>query len=255
MGKRPKRKVILFLVEGKSDREALQLAVPELYDEIDENFEVFFPTIREDEEEVGGDITSKIGVHPRNIEDRIYSLFLKDFFDEEKILPKDITEIVQVVDTDGVYIPDTCVTVGTNPDGSEKPYYCENGIVCANPAYILKRNECKRENLDYLSSLEKIKVKQKSVPYKVYYFSCNLDHYLHHSANLDYRMKRTLTDAFAKTYIGDAEGFVKEISDDPGAVSNVSYADSWAYIKEGMNSISRHTNLNLLFDRMTSEDS
>ena len=68
MGKRPKRKVILFLVEGKSDREALQLAVPELYDEIDENFEVFFPTIREDEEEVGGDITSKIGVHPRNIE-------------------------------------------------------------------------------------------------------------------------------------------------------------------------------------------
>lgn len=26
MGKRPKRKIVLFLVEGKSDREALQLA-------------------------------------------------------------------------------------------------------------------------------------------------------------------------------------------------------------------------------------
>ena len=35
MGKRPKRKIVLFLVEGKSDREALQLAIPELYDEID----------------------------------------------------------------------------------------------------------------------------------------------------------------------------------------------------------------------------
>ncbi len=31
MGKRPKRKIVLFLVEGKSDREALQLAISELY--------------------------------------------------------------------------------------------------------------------------------------------------------------------------------------------------------------------------------
>lgn len=41
MGKRPKRQIVLFLVEGKSDREALQLAIPELYDQIDENIEVF----------------------------------------------------------------------------------------------------------------------------------------------------------------------------------------------------------------------
>ncbi len=27
MGKRPKRKIVLFLVEGKSDREALKLAI------------------------------------------------------------------------------------------------------------------------------------------------------------------------------------------------------------------------------------
>ena len=40
MGKRPKRKIALFLVEGKSDREALKLAIPELYDQIDEDIEV-----------------------------------------------------------------------------------------------------------------------------------------------------------------------------------------------------------------------
>lgn len=51
MGKRPKRKIVLFLVEGKSDREALQLAIPELYDEIDEDIEVYFPIIRKEEEE------------------------------------------------------------------------------------------------------------------------------------------------------------------------------------------------------------
>ena len=51
----------------------------------------------EDEEEKGGDITSKIQVWPRNIEEKIYELFLKNFFDEQKIMPKDITEIVQIV--------------------------------------------------------------------------------------------------------------------------------------------------------------
>lgn len=93
MGKRPKRQIVLFLVEGKSDRKALQLAIPELYDRIDENIEVFFPTMVEDEEEKGGDITSKIQVWPRNIEEKIYELFLKNFFDEQKIMPKDITEV------------------------------------------------------------------------------------------------------------------------------------------------------------------
>lgn len=113
MGKRPKRKIVLFLVEGKSDREALKLAIPELYDQIDEDIEVYFPVIRREDEEKGGDITTSLytdkqgktyWVHPNNIEDAIYTLFLEDFFDREKILPKDITEIIQIVDTDGAYI-------------------------------------------------------------------------------------------------------------------------------------------------------
>lgn len=106
MGKRPKRQIVLFLVEGKSDREALQLAIPELYDQIDGNMEVFFPVMIEDEEEKGGDITSKIKVWPRNIEEKIYEFFLKDFFNEQKILPKDIAEIVQIIDMDGAYVSD-----------------------------------------------------------------------------------------------------------------------------------------------------
>ena len=115
---------------------------------------------------------------------------------------------------------------------------------------IVKRNEQKSENLDYLSSCTTIKVKQKTVPYSVYYVSCNLDHYLHRSANLDYRMKRSLADTFARTYIGDVEGFIKEISDDPGAVKGMSYDESWNYIKEDKNSLHRHTNLKLLFEKL-----
>jgi len=253
MGKRPKRKIVLLLVEGKSDREALQLAIPEFYDQIDENIEVFFPIIRKDEEEAGGDITSRIGVHPRNIEGEIYSLFLKDFFDEEKIMPKDISEIIQIVDIDGVYIPDEAVVEGENPNGTGKPYYGAESIICLNTDHIIKRNVYKRENLDYLSSLTTIKVRQKTVPYSVYYFSSNLDHFLHHEANLEYRMKCYLADTFAKNHIGDPEGFVEEISGDPAAVTGMTYEESWDYIRQGLNSLQRHTNINLLFDRLISE--
>ena len=254
MGKRPKRKIVLFLVEGKSDREALQITIPELYDQIDENIEVFFPIMRDvqnnAEDEAGGDITSRFGVHPRTIESDIYDLFLKNFFDEQKILPKDVSEIIQIVDTDGVYVPDDAVSEGKNPNGTDKTYYGTNSIICSNTRNIIKRNEYKRENLDYLSSLNTLKVRQKSPRYSVYYFSCNLDHFLHNSANLDHTLKRSLSEKFARNYIGDPEGFANAISGDPDAATGMDYAESWNFIKEGLNSLQRHTNLNVLFDNL-----
>lgn len=111
---------------------------------------------------------------------------------------------------------------------------------CAEEAVkLVSDSEKNRESVDMLQSL-----------HSVYYVSCNLDHYLHRSANLDYRMKRSLADTFARTYIGDVEGFIKEISDDPGAVKGMSYDESWNYIKEDKNSLHRHTNLNLLFEKL-----
>ena len=252
-GKRHKRNIVLFLVEGKADRNALQIAISELYDRIDENIEVFFPTIREDSEEVGGDITSKIGSHPRNIEEKIYKLFLQDFFDEEKILPKDISEIIQIIDMDGVYVPDDAVREVTDSEFGNRVYYGNNEIICPNRARILKRNECKRENLDYLSSLSVIKVKQKRVPYSAYYFSSNLDHFIHHDANLEYRLKSSLADTYARNYLGNIEGFVRDISEDPGAVKGMSYDESWSYIKQGTNSLCRYTNINVLFESLRSD--
>lgn len=251
MGKRPKRKIVLFLVEGKSDREALQLAIPELYDQIDENIEVFFPVMVENEDEKGGDITSKFKVYPNNIEDKIYELFLKDFFNKQKIMPKDITEIIQIIDMDGAYVSNDMVRLGENPVGENRPYYNLDTILTQNVNGIIKRNEQKRKNIDYLSSLRALKVKQKTVKYSVYYFSSNLDHFLHNDANLPYREERAKADAFARQYIGNIEGFVKRISEDLGSSTNMNYDQSWDFIKTiGINSLQRHTNLDVLLKEL-----
>ena len=236
MGNRPKRKIVLFLVEGKSEREALH---------IDESIEVFFPIIREDTEERGGDITSRNWVSPNNIEDKMYKLFLKNFFDEEKIFPKDINEIIQIVDMDGAYIPDNDIVLFDDPNSEEKPFYSQSSIICSNVDYMITRNLRKRENFDYLCSLNAIKVKQKTVPYSVYFFSSNIDHFLHNDANLSCKKKCSLAEQFAKGFIGKTEDFIKYISD--SSVGDT-YEASWQYIKQGHNSLQRHTNLKLLFD-------
>lgn len=177
-------------------------------------------------------------------------IFLKDFFDEQKIMPKDITEIVQIVDMDGAYVSDDMICAGENPTGENKPYYAENAIITQRVENIIKRNAHKRENIDYLSSLQTIKVRQKTVKYSVYYFSANLDHFLHYDANLDYKKKIDLADSFARTYIGNVEGFIRQITDDPAAVG-MDYEQSWNFIKtEGCNSLQRHTNLNILLSNL-----
>lgn len=262
MGKRPKRKIVLVLVEGKSDREALRSAISELYERIDENIEVFFPVIRDGCKDRGGDITTSFyidkrnksrKVTPENIEDAIYLLFLENFFDQNKIMPKDISEIIQVVDLDGAYIPDDCVLLDSEIPQDQSPFYDEENIYCSDVAKIIKRNKQKRENLDYLSSRKTIKVKSQSKPYSIYYFSSNLDHFLHHDANLDNHQKVKYAEEFSFKFIENVEGFVNEISEDQDATRDMTYKESWNYIKEGTHSLERHTNLNLLMRSLWSE--
>ena len=252
-GKRPKRKVVLFLVEGQSEINALKPVISALYDSIDPEIEVFFPTIVEDGGDKRGDITSKNGISPRVIEGCIYKLFFANFFDVEKLFPKDVTEVIQLVDLDGAYIPDEQVVYGENPNGVDKPYYGDNQILTTDVDNMLLRNTRKRENLDYLSSLSELSIKSKRPKYSVFFFSSNLDHFLYGDANLSMREKTSKSDEYAARYELDPEGFVSAIKATPGALLDMNYEQSWQFIKEENNSIKRYSNINILLDRLLNE--
>lgn len=254
-GKREKRKVVLFLVEGQSEINALKPIISALYDSIDPEIEVFFPTIIENGCDTRGDITSKCGITPNVIEKCIYKLFLSSFFDTEKLYPKDITEIIQLVDLDGAYIPDKLVTYGENPNGENKPYYCNDGIITTNVESMILRNQRKRGNLDYLSSMTEIHIKSKRPKYSVFFFSCNLDHFLYGEANLSAREKTNKSDAYASQYELDPNGFVSAIKSTQGALLNMDYQESWQFIKQGNNSIKRYSNINILLEQLLNKGS
>ena len=259
MGKRPTRKVVLFLVEGDSERNALQDRVAELYDSIDETIEVFFPELFQDDKqdpyvriETGGDITQSYDVYPGNYDDQVYEFFLKDFFDIEHLLPKDVTEIIQILDLDGAYIPDSCIVTGDNPTGASSPYYDENQIICQRPESIKNRHKRKRLNVDYIKGKRTIKIKQKTVKFSAYYFSCNLDHFLHNNCNMPSHTKTIAAGAFSDGFIGDPEGFAEYFLNDENAVQDLSYEESWEYITrpESLESLQRCTNFNLLIKKL-----
>ena len=251
MAKKPGRKIILFLVEGKSEREALENAISELYNPAATVFFLVRSEIATDENgnhiiaDRGGDVTA-IG-DPTNIEKTIYTMLLKSFFDKQKLLPKDVSEIIQITDLDGAYVPENSIK---EDKGLPKIRYEENRILCKDIEQIIERNERKKKNLDYLTSKTAIKVGKRSISYRIYYFSSNLDHFLHHEANLDPLAKVKKAEDYSGRFLDTPEEFARTIINDPGAVTEKSYEESWDYIKTGTNSLRRHTNLNILLEEL-----
>ena len=78
-GKRPRKKVVLVLVEGFTDIEVLANPISELYLNSCRNEEISarFWKMKQFDNEFGGDITSQFGVDEKNIEGVINKCFIE----------------------------------------------------------------------------------------------------------------------------------------------------------------------------------
>ena len=89
--------------------------------------------------------------------------------------------------------------------------------------------------------------KISSIPYRIYYNSCNLEHVLYNELrDITDEEKQIMSDAFAEKYEGRANEFIDFISDREVA-SPGGYRDTWRFIKEDVNSLNRHSNMHLIF--------
>jgi len=222
------KKTIIFIVEGPSDKSALEKIFKKIYKrnkEIDFGF-------------TNGDITSDPTVTITNVENRIYEA-VQGVIKDKKLKNSDVIQVVQIFDMDGSYIPDSAIING--PTYAFK--YSTTNISCTRPKRAIKRNEGKRKIIDYLLNQTMI----KSFPYEMYFMSCNLDHALYNEINLDEDLKQEYADKFYERFIEKEHLFpvflefevVNGVPDTMGA--------SWRYIKEDLRSLERHTNLHIYF--------
>ncbi len=222
-----KRKIVFVIVEGISDQTALAAIMSKLIKT--ESVIVEFTR---------GDITTENGVSPSNIIAKIGN-FIREYSKKYSYKASDFLEVIHIIDTDGAFIGDDKVV----EDDYSEPFYDSDLIKTANCKNIQDRNQRKVANIKRLLTLPKV---WGSIPYSIYFFSCNLEHVLHGDANVKWEEKDKLASKFALKYRKNPEGFLLFIKDDEFAIKK-SYLDSWKYIEEGENSLKRYTNVNLIF--------
>ncbi len=224
-----RKKIVFVIVEGVSDDEALSGVLSRWFDKN----KVFFYVMR-------CDITTQDGVRPDNIRARITRV-IQEYAANNFFKKIHFQQVIHITDMDGAFMPDDRVIEDATQN---RAHYSTDGIRCKNRSDILIRNKQKRENLEKLSSAKEM---WTTIPYSIYYMSCNLDHVLYNKLNTSDEEKENNAHQFAKQYKQDIPGFVHFISKSDFSVSG-SYAESWAFIKQEKRSLERYTNLGLCFD-------
>ncbi len=224
-----RKKLVFVIVEGPSDAEALGLLLEQLFD-----------TNRVYVHIVYGDITSERGVTARTIRSKLGQI-LRFYMRSNHLSPQHFQEIIHLVDTDGVYIPNCNVVEDKN---AQHPWYSAWEIRTANRESIIDRNLTKSGCLNKISETPTI----CNIPYQVYYMSCNLDHVLYNVLNATDEEKERYSLAFAKKFKTDFLGFIKFISESKFSI-NKGYLDSWDFIKQDCHSLERYTNLGICIAR------
>lgn len=222
------KKAVVFIVEGNSDKRALEKIFQTIYKHKNIVFKF-----------MGEDITSNEEMNKSNVCEAIYKKVDK-YMRDNKLKKRDIWQIVHIFDTDGTYVPESAVASGR----SSKFVYSETQISCKSRNKILERNERKSEMMNFLLKQNEI----NGISYIGYFMSSNLDHALYNEQNLDDELKGKYADAFYAEFQGRELLFVDFLKDE--IVNGVPdlYPQSWRYIKEGLRSLERHTNLHVYFE-------
>lgn len=224
-----KRKIILFIVEGVSDKTALSLVLSRIFDSNVVKFAIMYGDITSDYDNTVGTIASVIG-------DKVKEFAGKQF------KAVDFAEVVHIIDTDGVFIPDDNVLYDKSAD--EVKYRTSN-IFTKNVDKIRHRNEHKRAIISKMLGTSKV---WRTIPYSVYYFSCNLEHVISRNANMADEIKGDNAEKFEKKFANNVDGFRIFFEESDFAVKG-EYADSWKFIKTGNNSLKRYSNFGLFLEK------
>lgn len=229
MAKNKGKKIILFLMEGVSDCTSL-----EFIDKLNKNEMVkFYPT--------RGDITTKNGINSQNCIKEVNE-HLKMFLATNKFCKSDVIKIIHVLDTDGAYIPNEKIFEDEN---AVRFIYTTTGIIAPSKQAVTQRNENKKEVLEKLLSTPKI----NSIPYELYYMSCNLEHVLHNKLELlSDKEKKELANLFADSFYEREDEFLEFINSKSFKVEG-NYKETWHFIKQDLNSVNRYSNLWLVFNK------
>ena len=227
------KKVVVVVVEGPSDENALGGILKEYFSSEEVQFKV-----------VHGDITSDVMTQPDNAIIRICEL-VDSVRSKYGYQWEDFAKIIHLADTDGAFTKE-CVQAAD----VESVLYYEDRIEAADVEKIERRNAHKAEILFKLYSFGNV----HGVYYRLYFNSCNLEHVLYNELkDFTDEEKERLSDDFSDKYEGKYQEFIDFISAEDVAVPGT-YKETWRFIEKDKNSLQRHSNMHLIFEERDGEE-
>jgi hypothetical protein len=225
------KKIILFIVEGISDEEALGLSLSKYFNNNQIKFEI-----------VCGDITSNKSSNQQNIKSKIGKIINNVRGDIYK--KSDFLKVIHLVDTDGAFIDEERVF----EEDVDFTIYEEERIINKSKQSIVERNKRKSSILNKLFTTKRI----AGIDYNVYYFSCNLEHVLHNIIQVEENEKIELARSFSDKYDKDIMLFRDFFNSKDFKVEG-EYLDTWEFIRKDNNSLKRYSNFYQVFDLYNKE--
>lgn len=227
-----RKKVVLFLVEGITDKIALGLILSKLVESEQVHFEL-----------TDGDITGRDDVSTTNVKKKVWQ-HVNNFLEKKRYRKQDLQQVIHLIDTDGAFVPDPVVISAS--DSEEKTHYSLDNIFAKNCQALIKRNHLKQDSVGCLHTTTKI----GGVPYQIFYFSRNLEHALHNQIEeLSTSQKKSLSEALEDEYYENPEGFVQLLRGDDIMIPG-DYQQTWEFIKQDLNSLMRGSNFSIFFQRV-----
>lgn len=235
-----KKKVILFIVEGITD----QIVFQEFFDQI-VNKNHFVVKV------VNGDIfTDKKyeSLTPK----AIIGLLMKMIRKQTKFTPNDIIFIAQLVDTDGIFIPESHYEVDENKDYKDRTYRYDleqKKVYVQSSRHLLSLQDNWRKKKKLVLSLVKpITYSSVKIPYFIFYNSLNLEHVIVDEI-VENKDKQIVALKFIETLSNNVQQFIQFFED---KICAETYQDSWNEELLSQNWYESKSNIKFLINQVLS---
>lgn len=232
-------KVLLFLVEGITDKTSLAMAMTRLISENNIQFEIMNGDVTADYRIASSAIAKEVGNRGRC------------FAKRQHFQAKDFYKVVHIIDSDAAFIPDSQIldmSLSSTLLGADRRifYDSEQGIWTRNTDDMIRRNQLKQAKVNKLRTLSKV---YRSVPYEIYYMSMNLEHVFYDQPNASREEKVKWANEKVEELMGDPQSLVRFFDSPHIALGGADYQESWNFIETADNSLKRCSNFNIFFDR------
>lgn len=253
------KKTILVIVEGWTDDKSLGWHIDHALRDESHNVVVTYyrnnPRKYPNKKDRGGEITGTIkckeGYRKAELEDvqsRIAEI-MQDTYETKCLELEDYDQIIQIIDTDGRFIKRSHIK---GEPYIKDPIYSESKITVneRNVEKFAKTCEYKKKACLKLVQAGKLEITfhrvSATLPYRVFFMSCNLEHVLHDVQNPE--NKPALSSKARQEFFSNTEKLLAFLADNNACLGDT-YNDSWKQIQKGTTSLERHTNLHLLLKR------